>query len=236
MLNLSVMSILLITSGLSSVISAISPDEKKTKRPLKEKDVLLKELHHRVKNNLQIITSLLQLKLINSKNREVIDVFKQMQERIRVMAIVHHKLCEAKDFMSIDICGYIHELVNGLILAYGVDRKRISVKIDVANVFLKIDLAVPCGLIINELFTNALKYAFPRNKRGEIIITIHSISKGRLGIVVSDNGIGFCKGFNIHKTKTIGLALVISTIESQLGGKVKVNRAKGTQFKVTFKN
>ncbi len=204
-------------------------------RSLKEKEVLLKELHHRVKNNLQIIASLLELKLVNSKNKEVIDVFKQTQERIRVMALVHQKLCESKDFMSIDISGYINELVKGLLLSYGSDRKKIVVTVDVAKVLLKIDLAVPCGLIINELLTNSLKYAFPGNRRGKILIVLRSINKSTLEIVVSDNGIGLRKGFNLHSIKTMGLALVVSTIEGQLGGKVKLNRARGTQFKITFK-
>lgn len=204
-------------------------------RSLKEKEVLLKELHHRVKNNLQIISSLLQLKLVNSKDAEVINVFKQTQERIRVMALVHQKLCEAKDFMSIDISGYVRELVDGLLSAYGVDREKTSVNIDVEKILLKIDLVVPCGLIINELFTNCLKYAFPGNRRGEINIALRSINKGKLEIAVSDNGIGFCKGFNLHKIESMGLALVVSTIENQLGGKVKLSRVGGTCFKAIFK-
>ncbi len=210
-------------------------DEELLQRSLKEKKILLKELHHRVKNNLQIIASLLQLKLANCKDAEVAGVFKQTQERIRVMALVHQKLCEAKDFMSIDISEYVRELVNGLLSAYGVDREKIIVKVDVAKVLLKIDLAVPCGLIINELLTNSLKYAFPGDRRGEISIALRSINLGALELMVSDNGIGFYKGFNLHRTKTMGLALVVSTIERQLGGKVKLIRRKGSQFKVTFR-
>lgn len=209
--------------------------EEIVQQSLKEKDVLLKEIHHRVKNNLQIITSLLQLKLVNSKNAEVIDVFKQTQERIKVMAIVHQKLCEAKNFMSIDISGYIHELVNSLLLAYGVDREKILVKVNVAKISLSIDLAVPCGLIINELFTNCLKYAFPGDKKGKIYISIRLIKKGMLEILVRDNGIGFLKDFNLRKIESMGLTLVVSTIESQLGGKVKLKSEGGAQFKVTFK-
>lgn len=209
--------------------------EEVVERSLKEKEVLLKELHHRVKNNLQIISSLLQLKLVTARDAEVIDVFKQTQERIRVMALVHQKLCEAKDFMSIDISGYVNELVNNLLLAYGVDKEKISVKVDVAKVLLKIDLAVPCGLIINELLTNSFKYAFPGDRRGEVNISLRSLNNGMLEIMVSDNGIGFYKGFNLHETKTMGLALVVSTIESQLGGTIKLMRTKGSRFKITFK-
>lgn len=204
-------------------------------RSLKEKEVLLKELHHRVKNNLQIIASLLQLKLVSSKNKQVIDVFKQTQERIRVMALVHQKLCETKNFMSIDISGYINELVNGLLLAYGVNRKKIAVKVDVAKVLLKIDLAVPCGLIINELLTNSFKYAFPGDRRGKINITLRSLDKNTLEIMVSDDGIGFPEGFNLYKTETLGLVLVVSTVENQLSGKIKLYGAKGATFKITFK-
>lgn len=209
--------------------------EEAVKRSLKEKEALLKELHHRVKNNLQIIASLLQLKLSKSKDKEVISVFKQTQERIKVMALVHQKFCESSDFITINIFGYVHELVNNLLSSYGVDREKIAVKIDVANVLLKIDLAVSCGLVINELLTNSFKYAFPENRKGEINISLRSIEKNKLEIIVSDNGIGIAKDFNLHSTETVGLALVVSTIESQLGGKIKLNREGGTKFKVTFK-
>ncbi|MBU1087301.1 MAG: PAS domain S-box protein [Candidatus Omnitrophica bacterium] len=210
--------------------------EESIQRSLKEKEALLKELHHRVKNNLQIISGLLQLKLFNSKNKEVIDVFKQVQERIRVMALVHQKLCESKDFMSIDISEYINELVNELILAYGIDRKKIMVNVNVVKVLLKIDIAVPCGLIINELLTNSFKYAFPEDRKGEIAISLSSNRKGMLEILVSDNGIGFSKGFNIYKVKTMGLRIVIDTIQTQLGGKISFSSAGGTWFKLTFQS
>ncbi|MDD5668590.1 MAG: histidine kinase dimerization/phosphoacceptor domain -containing protein [Candidatus Omnitrophica bacterium] len=209
--------------------------EKLVLRSLKEKESLLRELHHRVKNNLQIITSLLQLKLGNSKNIEVINVFKQTQERIRVIALVHEKLCEGKDFMSIDISCYVRDLINSLLLAYGVDRGKITMKTNVTKVLLKMDIAVPCGLIINELLSNSFKYAFPGERRGKIILSLRLINKGTLEIKVSDDGIGFPKGFDLYKTKTVGLALVVSTIENQLGGKVKLNRVGGTHFRITFK-
>jgi PAS domain S-box-containing protein len=209
--------------------------EESVKHSLKEKEVLLKELHHRVKNNMQVISSLLQLKLNTLKDPEVVAIFKQVQERIRVMALGHQKLCEARDFMSIDIAAYINELINGLILSYGIDRKKIIVNIDVAKVLLKIDIAVPCGMIINELLTNAFKYAFPGNRKGEIDISIRLSSKDSLEILVSDNGIGFRKGFNIHKAKTMGLGIVIDTIETQLGGKISLSNIGKTRFKIILK-
>jgi PAS domain S-box-containing protein len=209
--------------------------EEAVQRSLKEKEVLLRELHHRVKNNLQIISSLLQLKLTHSTHPEVISVFKQTQERIRVMALVHQQLCEASDFMSIDISEYVHELVDSLLLAYAVDPKRIEVKVNVDRLLFRIDIAVPCGLIINELLTNCLKYAFPNNRKGKITIMLGSKRKNIVEIVVSDDGIGFPAKFDLSSTKTMGLALVVSTVEGQLGGELKRTRMHGgADLKITF--
>ena len=204
-------------------------------RSLNEKEILLKELHHRVKNSLQIVSSLLQLKSANSENQDVIDVFKQTQGRIKVMALVHEKLCEAKDFMNIEIFDYVQDLVKGLVAVYGIDRKKIKVKAEVEKLMMKIDIMVPCGLIINELLTNAFKYAFPGNRQGEIIIGLRLVNKKMLEIIVKDNGIGLRKGFNVYKSKTMGLALVVSTVENQLGGRVRFYRTGGTQVKIGFK-
>lgn len=209
--------------------------EESVQRSLAEKKILLKELHHRVKNSLQIVSSLLQLKIVNSKDPEVTDVFKQTQGRIKVMALVHEKLCEAKDFMSIDIFEYVNDLVKGLVAVYGIDRNKVKVKVKVEKLLMKIDLVVPCGMIINELLTNAFKYAFPGNSRGEIMIVLRLINKKMLEIIVKDNGIGLGKGFNLDKSKTMGLALVVSTIEHQLGGKIKFSQTGGTRVKINFK-
>ncbi len=201
---------------------------------LEEKGVLLKELHHRVKNNLQIISSLLQIKLSASKDKAITEVFKQTQERINVMALAHQKLCESKDFMSIDISRYVQDLVKCLLVAYGVDREKVSVAVEAEKVSLKIDQAVPCGTIINELLTNALKYAFPAGRKGKIGIRIRTVNPRTLEIVVQDNGIGMPRGFNLHKTGSMGLSFVVSTVENQLGGRIELGRAEGAKFKCTF--
>jgi PAS domain S-box-containing protein len=202
---------------------------------LKEKEALLSELHHRVKNNLQIISSLLEMQIQKSKLSEVIAIFKKTQERIKVMAIIHQKLCESKDFMSIDISEYVNELVSSLFLAYGIEENTISVNVEAEQIFLEIDIVAPCGLIINELLTNAFKYAFPGSRKGTIDITLRLVTHDTIEIIVRDNGVGFPKGFDLRDTKSMGLALVVSTIETQLGGSITLDKNKKTQYTIVFK-
>jgi two-component sensor histidine kinase/CheY-like chemotaxis protein len=209
--------------------------EDQIRAALKEKEVLLKEIHHRVKNNLQVISSLLKLQSRNIKDEGVLEIFKESQNRVRSMSLIHEKLYRSKDFTNIDFNGYIQDLVGGLFLSYTADTGKIVLKKDVEDISLGVETAIPCGLIINELVSNALKHAFPDGREGEIKIALHSSDENKIQLTISDNGIGIPKDFDIKKTDSLGLHLVNILAEDQLKGNVKMDTAKGTKFQFEFK-
>jgi len=206
--------------------------EETIKASLREKEVLLKEIHHRVKNNLQIISSLLSLQSQYIKDKHVLEMFKDSQDRIRSMALIHEKLYGSRDLTRIDFAEYIKGLTKGLYRSYGVDPGRIGLNIKVENVSLRVDLAVPCGLIINELVSNALKYAFPPSWRGkgQIDISLSPTETNEIELVVQDNGIGMPEDLDIRQTESLGLRLVTILVEDQLDGRISLDTKKGTKF------
>ena len=202
---------------------------------LREKEVLLREIHHRVKNNMQVITSLLRLQSDKIKDQQYADMFQESQERIRSMALIHEKLYQSKDLSRVDFNEYIKSLINSLFRSYGIDTGRIVTKLNVEDVSIRLDHAIPCGLIINELVSNSLKYAFPEDRKGEISVTLRSITKDEIELRVSDDGIGIPEDLNIRNTDSLGLELVIILAEDQLGGKIELDRTGGTTFRILFK-
>lgn len=211
--------------------------EDQIQRDLKEKEVLLREIHHRVKNNLQVISSLLSLQLRYIKDEEALDMFRESQYRVRSMALVHESLYRSSDLARIDFSEYVRNLANGLYRSYGVDPGRIVLKTKVKNVSLTIDMAVPCGLVINELVSNALKYAFPPSfkEKGKIEIILHPTRKDEVELIVMDNGVGIPDELDFRNTESLGLHLVTILIEDQLHGKVTLDRRRGTKFTMKFK-
>lgn len=207
--------------------------EEKIKASLKEKEVLLKEIHHRVKNNLQIISSLLKLQSRSIKDKQTLDIFNESQSRIRTMALIHENLYQSHDLSKINFADYVHKLAANLFRSYEVHSSKVKQVINVDNVFLEIDVAVPCGLIINELISNSLKYAFPDNTVGEVRIELQSNKEYGYTLFVSDNGVGLPKNLDIQNTKTLGLQLVNNLVE-QLEGSVTINGDYGTKFIITF--
>lgn len=200
------------------------------KKSLEEKELLLKEIHHRVKNNLQMISSLLHLQSFQSDEKEF-QMLKESQNRIRSIGLVHEILYETKDFSNINGNHYLKELVKRILNIY--DTRKISVKLDIDDIPLKINTAIPCGLITNELLVNAIKHAFPKNK-GNIVLSLHNI-EGNNELVVSDDGVGIPDNFDFNNTKSLGLKLVKS-LTDQLEGKIECSCDKGTVFKITFPN
>jgi two-component sensor histidine kinase/sensor domain CHASE-containing protein len=200
----------------------------------KKKELLLQEIHHRVKNNLQVISSLLNLQSRRIADKEIIEMLKDSQNRIKSMALIHEKLYNSGDFTGIDFKEYLRDLVTNLFRSYGVDPNHIKLKMEIDDVFLSLDSAIPCGLLINELVSNSLKYAFPDGKEGEIYISIHPIEDNRFFMTVRDNGVGFPADIDITKSKTLGLQLVDSLVD-QLDGTMKLNQNAGTEYKITFK-
>ena len=205
------------------------------KESLKEKEVLLKEIHHRVKNNMQVISSLIKLQSSYIKDQKYIEIFKESQNRIKAMALIHEKLYQSKDLVNIDFPEYVRNLANGLIRSYGSGANTIGLKADIADVTLGVDSAMPCGLIINELVSNSLKHAFPEGEGGEIKISMHSINGSEIELTVSDNGVGFPEDIDFRKTDSLGLQLVSTLTEGQLHGTVELKRDNGTEFKIKFK-
>ena len=209
--------------------------EDKVKASLREKEVLLQEIHHRVKNNMQIIVSLLTLQCANIEDKCYLNMFKDAMDRIKSMALVHEKLYQSKDFTQVDIIGYIRSLVQNLILSHVAVSDKVSLKIDAQDVSLGLDSAIICGLIINELVTNSLKYAFQGDTKGEIRIGVELIDEDEVEIQVADNGAGMPEHFDIKNSSTLGLQIVTTLVEQQLDGKLSLVGGNGTQYRIRFK-
>lgn len=207
--------------------------EQEIKLSLQEKEVLLKEIHHRVKNNLQIITSLLNLQSAQLKDPDAISMFRESQSRVRSMALIHEKLYQSKDLARIDFDGYVKDLMVYLFRSYAANPEQIRTHIATNNMYLAIDTAIPCGLIISELVTNTIKYGFPNGKRGDLHISLGPEDDGHLTLIVEDNGVGLPEDFDWRESDSLGLQLV-DTLTSQLHGKIQVNGKGGTSFRITF--
>ncbi|MFO7448409.1 MAG: histidine kinase dimerization/phosphoacceptor domain -containing protein [Ignavibacteriaceae bacterium] len=200
---------------------------------LQEKVILLQEIHHRVKNNLQVISSLLNLQSGYIEDEKSLEIFRESQNRVRSMALIHERLYQSKDLNKIEFAGYISSLCKDLFSSYNIDTDRISLKSDLTGIFFEIDTAILCGLIINELISNSLKHAFPENRRGEIYIGLHFIEGSGYILIVRDNGIGFPDDLDFRNTESLGLQLV-NTLTEQLGGNIELNTNNNTEFKITF--
>jgi PAS domain S-box-containing protein len=203
---------------------------------IREKEVLLQEIHHRVKNNMQIIISLLDLQVCRSQDPVLIDSFKASKDRIYSMALVHEMLYQSHDLSSIDFSVYLENLARTILDSFGADPGRITLEMDLRPIELKVENAVPCGLIAQELFSNALKYAFPRdwNRKAKIRIGFKRV-KNEIELLVADNGIGLPENIDIKLLDSFGLRLVQMLGEKQLGGKVHIKRKNGTQIALRFR-
>ncbi|MCE8428361.1 MAG: hypothetical protein J5U19_08250 [Candidatus Methanoperedens sp.] len=199
-----------------------------------KKQLLLKEIYHRVKNNLQIVISLLNLQSQKTNDKNVIEIFRDSQNRIRSMALIHEKLYNSRDLAGINFKEYIHDLTYNLLHSYGVNPGRINLKIDIDEVILNLDTATPCGLIVTELVSNAFKHAFPADRKGDVHIRFFSVNNEKYTMIISDNGIGFPEDIDFRKTTTLGLQLVTSLV-GQLDGTIELDKRGGTEFKIEFK-
>jgi PAS domain S-box-containing protein len=208
--------------------------EKQVKTSLVEKELLLKEIHHRVKNNLQIISSLLKTQEKKIEDKQIAGMFKDSQDRIASMSLIHEQLYQCDNLANIDFGDYSRKLVKSLQQSYASTSGRIALNIEAQNVFLAVDEAIPCGLIINELVSNSLKYAFPGDSKGMISLTIKSINDNRVEINFADDGIGLPKDLKIENNDTFGLKLITNLVEHQLGGEIALNRDKGIEFIIKF--
>lgn len=206
--------------------------EEQLRVALKEKEILLKEIHHRVKNNLQVISSLLSLQSSALKEPQLLHVFRESQQRVRAMALIHEKLYQSHDFAKVDFAEYVRSLVSHLFRVYAAPG-GVALQTRVEDVFLRVDTALPCGLILNELVSNALKYAFPGGRAGTLQIELHADLRGQVQLQVKDDGIGFPPGLDFRETDSLGLQLVNTLIE-QLHGTIELQSGAGSTFLLTF--
>jgi two-component sensor histidine kinase len=201
---------------------------------LQEKEVLLKEVHHRVKNNLQVISSILNLQSSYVKDQSTLNILKESQDRIKSMAFIHESLYQTKDFSSINFSEYVVNLSQNLLHSYSSLEHEIKLNLDIQNVFLNLDLAIPCGLIINEIVSNALKYAFVDKKEdAEIMIKMHLMGEN-LHLQIKDNGVGLPKHIDYRNTESLGLQLVVTLVD-QLNGRIELDSAQGAHYNILFK-
>jgi PAS domain S-box-containing protein len=207
--------------------------EKQIKSSLHEKDILLKEIHHRVKNNLQIIISLLNLQSGYIKDEQSLKAVKDGQNRVRSMALVHEKFYQADEITEINFAEYVEKLNQFLFQSYGEKAEHVKLRVIADHIALDMDTAMPCGLLINEIVSNALKYAFPGNAEGEIKIELKKLPENKIEMIISDNGIGMPEGFDIEQSESLGLQL-ITALTNQLDGVLRVSLDHGTSFSVTF--
>ncbi len=207
--------------------------EEKLKESLEEKEMLLKEIHHRVKNNLMVISSLLNLQSQYIKDKEALDIFKESQNRAKSMALIHERLYRSTDLKKIDFGDYIHTLATDLFHTYVTDPSRVKLHMDLENVMVDINTTVPLGLIVNELVTNSMKHAFPDGEKGEINIEFHK-QEDEFILLVSDTGVGFPEEIDFRKTDSLGLQLV-NNLVMQIDGVITLDMINGTEFKIIFK-
>jgi PAS domain S-box-containing protein len=202
---------------------------------LREKEILLRELHHRVKNNMQVISGLLDLQARSSGNPELIEMLNKSQSRIRSMALVHEQLYASKDLARIDMIAYVRALLQELFQAYKIDPRKIDLIVQTdGNVYVDISKAIPLGLILNELVSNTVKHAFPGDGPGELRIIIHETKNKQIEIIVRDNGLGLPDDVDIHQPRSMGLYLVNGLVKKQLDGQMEVRRDNGTEFQIIF--
>jgi two-component sensor histidine kinase len=206
--------------------------DRKIRDSLKEKEVLLQEVHHRVKNNLQVISSILNLQSSYVSDPSTLDILQESQNRIKSMSFIHETLYRTTDFSSINFSEYIKSLSYNLIQSYRLQNCTVDFVADIDTIEMSIDQSIPCGLIVNELVSNALKYAYKDRKKGKLIIELKE-NGNQVSLKISDDGVGLPENFKFEKNDSLGVQLVYSLTE-QLDGTIEVNSEKGTSFLITF--
>jgi two-component sensor histidine kinase len=214
--------------------SEVLRSEQTVRASLREKEVLLKEIHHRVKNNLQVISSLLNLQARYLPDPAARAIFSQSQNRVQSIALVHERLYESADLSHVDFAKYVLVLLDNIFDTYGAENRGIAKVIDVGDVNLTVDVAIPCGLIVNEVVTNALKHAFPDGRPGTVRVSLTEGPEEILELTVKDDGVGIPPGIDPRNTVSLGLDLV-TTFAEQLNAEVDIGREGGTSFRFRFR-
>ncbi|QHE87025.1 sensor histidine kinase [Hydrogenophaga sp. BPS33] len=208
-------------------------NEKRIQDALQQKDLLLREVHHRVKNNLQVIHSLLDLQALKSKDSELIGMLRDSRNRVRSMSLIHQTLYQSQNFAQVDFQRFLGELLPRLTEAYGSTSHLIAIEINAHDVKLPINEAIPCGLIVNELVSNALKHGFLGRQRGKIVVDIRELDDKHVVLSISDDGRGIQEDLDLDRTGSLGLQLV-NLLTQQLHGELTIQRANPTRFSLRF--
>ena len=207
--------------------------EDKVRHTLEEKDVLLQEIHHRVKNNLQVVSALIELQIQYMKDKNSINTLRDSQNRIRTMALIHETLYRSHDLSKVEFHAYIKKLVDAFFDTYPVEEKTITTIFEVDETLLDVDTAIHCGLIVNELVSNTFKHAFPDGRTGTITIGFHRSGSDYI-LSYADNGVGIPEGIDCNNTESLGLKLVSLLSTEQLDGTIRLTRDKGTKYCIVF--
>jgi two-component sensor histidine kinase len=208
-------------------------DEERLRGALDERELMLREIHHRVKNNLQIISSLLRLQSRYIKDEKALEFLNESQNRVKSMALIHEKLYQSRDFSRIDFSDYIAKIITHLSAIYKVECGRVRHEVDAHKTQLDINRAIPCGLIINELITNALKHAFPEGREGEILVRMRQGDGDKYELTVKDNGVGLPEKFDLLQKGSLGFQ-IINDLVRQIDGTIEVRRDRGTEIVIRF--
>lgn len=203
--------------------------EQKLRDSLREKEFLMREIHHRVKNNLQMVSALLELQASYVKDEQIRGFFNDCQQRIQSMAMLHEQLHHNKNITQIDFAAYLHSLVANLCAQFSESCRQVTIQINTQACTLPVDTAIPCGLVLNELVSNVFKHAFPDGRTGEVRIALKSSEDGKVILEVADDGVGLPAGLDLHRSQHLGLRLIALLVEKQLHGKLRIESNHGTR-------
>jgi two-component sensor histidine kinase len=214
------------------LLEALQRQQASLSANLKEREVLLQEVHHRVKNNLQVISSLINLQMVRLQDGDARRALEECRTRIETIALIHEKLYQAHDYARIPFSEYVTSLARNILRASGAAGRSISLEVESDDVLLSVDRAIPCALMLNEIITNSLKHAFPNGRQGRIRVRLRK-SDDRVQLAVEDDGVGMPAGFDPCKSRSLGMQLV-TTLNEQLEGRMEILRGAGTKFQIEF--
>ncbi|MFP4165502.1 MAG: PAS domain S-box protein, partial [Chitinispirillaceae bacterium] len=218
----------------TEVITERKKAQEELKASLREKETLLQEIYHRTKNNMQVISSFLELQALSSDSAVVSRIIQDSTLRIRTMALAHEMLYKGKNLSRINLKSYIMQLVKIIAVSGGPEAKRVRIYFDLEEIDSLIDIAIPCGLVINELVSNSFKHAFPDQREGAVTVALHRSAENRLELIIADNGIGLPPGLDILSSATLGVQLVVQIVKHQLHGSVHVDSDGGVKWRIEF--
>lgn len=227
------------TEELSSTVNLLQYEvterkhaEERQNKAVREKEVLLQEIHHRVKNNMTVISSLLKLQADKVKDEYYKELFSESINRIKTMALIHEKLYRSDDLARIVFSDYLKDVMDNIVGSYGINARKVHFRKELETVILPLDTSIPCGLIVNELLSNSLKYAYPEGRSGEIRVSLRK-NNGKIELTVGDDGVGLPADMDFRNTGSLGLNIVNALVK-QIRGEIQLYREQGTEFIITF--